>query len=83
MTIVIHHAVKKNPARCVSFSYFSSSGKARRRVDMNAKVVRDILNDSLGENQVLWRGCFLKKIPPPKMTIVMTNDCKKKPHQMR
>ena len=45
---------------------------------MNAKVVRDILNDSLGENQVLWRGCFLKKIPPPKMTIVMTNDCKKK-----
>ena len=37
----------------VSFSYFSLSGKARRRVDMNAKVVRDILNDSLGENQVL------------------------------
>ena len=37
----------------VSFSYFSLSGRARRRVDMNAKVVRDILNDSLGENQVL------------------------------
>ena len=37
----------------VSFSYFSLSGKARRRVDMNAKVVRDILNDSLGENQFL------------------------------
>ena len=37
----------------VSFSYFSLSGRARRRVDMNAKVVRDILNDSLGENQFL------------------------------
>ena len=80
MTIVIHHAVKNTPARCVSFSYFSSSGKARRRVDMNAKVVRDILNDSLGENQVLWRGCFLKKkIPPPKMTIVIHHAVKNTP----